>query len=63
MKHGRLAKVWGVLTAPLLTRALAAFDRAMNPVGKAIAAILLIALLAIVLDPWLAALLWIGAGG
>lgn len=35
----------------------------MNPVGKGIAAILLIALAAAVLNPWLAALLWIGAGG
>ena len=63
MKRGRLAKVWGVLTAPLLTGAFAAFDRVMNPVGKGIAAVLLIALAAAVLNPWLAALLWIGAGG
>lgn len=63
MKRGRLAKVWGVLTTPLLTRAFSAFDRTMNPVGKGIAAVILILLAMVVLNPWLAALLWVGAGG
>lgn len=63
MKQGRWAKVWDALTAPRGTGFFEAFDRVMNPVGKGIAAVLLIALAAAVLNPWLAALLWVGAGG
>jgi len=63
VKRGRWAKAWDALTASRGTAFFEAFDRVMNPVGKGIAAILLIALAAAVLNPWLAALLWIGAGG
>ena len=63
MKRGRWAKVWDALTTPLGTRFFGAFDRVMGPVGKGLAAIILIGAALAVLNPWLAMLLWVGAGG
>lgn len=63
MKRGLRAKVWGALTAPRLIGAFEAFDRVMGPIGKGLAAIILIGLALAALNPWLAMLLWVGAGG
>lgn len=63
MKRERWAKLWDALTAPRGTGFFEAFDRVMGPAGFGLAAIILIGAALALLNPWLAMLLWVGAGG
>ena len=53
MKRGRWAKLWEFLTDPRGIAFFEAFDRLMNPIGKGLAAVILIGLALAVLNPWL----------